>query len=140
MLSSRAQYAVVAMLQLAEEFAGGEALQVRRIAERHGVPANFLVQILLDLKRAGLVASVRGPSGGYRLGRSPEKISLADVADAVEAAEVTRSCAASRSHFAPLVIALCGDLSQSRREILQRATLADLVERSALAAGASWQI
>ena len=57
------------MLQLAQEYAAGEPVQVRRIAERHGIPATFLVQILHELRRAGLVTSTRGAAGGYRLSR-----------------------------------------------------------------------
>jgi len=63
-LSAKTEYACLAMLQLAEEYSGGEPLQIRRIADEHGIPARFLVQILLQLKGGSLVISTRGAAGG----------------------------------------------------------------------------
>ena len=55
-LSAKTEYACLAMLQLAEEYDTGEPVQIRRIADEHGIPSRFLVQILLQLKGASLVA------------------------------------------------------------------------------------
>lgn len=140
MLSAKTQYAALAMLQLAHEFAAGEPVQVRRIAERHGIPATFLVQILHELRRAGLVASTRGASGGYRLNRPPGEISLADVVDAFETAEEPAECAAADSPWGPALLDVCCELTRARRERLQSLTLADLAERAAVAAGPMWYI
>src|SRR5262245_1664926 len=101
MLSSKTQYACIAMLQLAQDFAGGEPVQVRRIAERHGIPATFLVQILHELKRAGLAVSTRGAAGGYRLSRSPAELTLADVVDVFEPQEPPAESAAPHSPLSP---------------------------------------
>ena len=65
-LSAKTEYACLAMLQMAREYENAEPLQIRRIAEEQGIPARFLVQILLQLKGASLVASTRGAAGGYR--------------------------------------------------------------------------
>ncbi|HEY3394892.1 MAG TPA: Rrf2 family transcriptional regulator, partial [Lacipirellulaceae bacterium] len=73
-LSARTEYACLAMLQLAQEYDSGEPVQIRRIADEHAIPGRFLVQILLQLKGAGLVASTRGAAGGYRLARPPHEI------------------------------------------------------------------
>ena len=140
MLSAKTQYAALAMLQLAHEYAAGEPVQVRRIAERHGIPATFLVQILHELRRAGLVASTRGASGGYRLNRPPGEITLADVVDAFETAEEPAECAAADSPWGPALLDVCCDLTRERRERLQSLTLADLAERAAVAAGPMWYI
>ena len=140
MLSAKTQYAALAMLQLAHEYAAGEPVQVRRIAERHGIPATFLVQILHELRRAGLVASTRGASGGYRLNRPPGEITLADVVDAFETAEEPAECAAADSPWGPALLDVCCDLTRARRERLQSLTLADLAERAAVAAGPMWYI
>ena len=83
-LSAKTEYACLAMLQLAEEYDSVEPVQIRRIAEEHGVPARFLVQILLQLKGAGLVASTRGAAGGYRLARPPHEITLCEVIEVME--------------------------------------------------------
>jgi Rrf2 family protein len=140
MLSAKTQYAALAMLQLAHEYAAGEPVQVRRIAERHGIPATFLVQILHELRRAGLVASTRGASGGYRLNRPPGDITLADVVDAFETAEEPAECAAADSPWGPALLDVCCELARARRERLQSLTLADLAERAAVAAGPMWYI
>ena len=66
-ISAKTEYACIAMLELASQYGSGEPVRIRRIAERHDVPSRFLVQILLQLKGAGLVASDRGAAGGYLL-------------------------------------------------------------------------
>jgi Rrf2 family protein len=140
MLSSKSQYACLAMLQLAQEHAAGEPVQAPRIAERHGIPATFLVQILHELKRAGLAVSTRGAAGGYRLSRPPGDITRADVVDVFETAEEPSVCAAASSPLAPAMLEVCCDLVRARREQLQSITLADLAERSAAGAGSMWYI
>ena len=140
MLSSKSQYACLAMLQLAHEYAGGEPVRAPRIAERHGIPATFLVQILHELKRAGLATSTRGAAGGYRLSRPPSDITLADVVDVFESTEEPAECAAHGSPLGPALLEVCCDLVRTRRETLQSITLADLAERAAAGAGSMWVI
>jgi Rrf2 family protein len=140
MLSAKSQYAALAMLQLAQEHAAGEPVQVRRIAERHGIPPTFLVQILHELRRAGLVASTRGASGGYRLNRSPSEITLADVVDVFETAEEPTACAAADSPWGPALVDVCAELVRVRRERLQSLTLAELSDRATINAGTMWYI
>jgi Rrf2 family protein len=77
-LTRRSEYALLALIHLARE--GGEGyVAVSAIAEAQGLPAKFLEQLLMALKRGGLVRSQKGPHGGYRLARPAEKISLAEV-------------------------------------------------------------
>jgi Rrf2 family protein len=140
MLSSKTQYACLAMLQLAHEHVTGEPVQAPRIAERHGIPATFLVQILHDLKRAGLATSTRGAAGGYRLSRPPGEITLADVVDVFESGDEPAECAAATSPLAPAVLEVCCDLARTRREQLQSVTLADLAERASAGATSMWVI
>ena len=140
MLSSKSQYACLAMLQLAQEHAAGEPVQAPRIAERQGIPSTFLVQILHDLKCAGLVTSTRGAAGGYKLSRSPGEVTLADVVDVFETIEEPAECAAASSPLAPAMLEVCCDLVRTRREQLQAITLADLVERAAAGATSMWVI
>ena len=64
---------------------------IREIADRHGVPGPFLVQILRTLRTAGWVQSVRGSQGGYRLSVDPAKITLLDIAEAVGCQEAGMS-------------------------------------------------
>lgn len=68
-----------AVLELARAHPSGEVTRVEDIAARHGIPPNYLVQILLELKARGLVRSVRGKEGGYRLAKPPTEITFGDV-------------------------------------------------------------
>lgn len=74
-LSKKSEYGLRALLELATT-PDPKVLQRQEIALRQRIPIEFLEQILLTLKRAGLVASQRGLNGGYRLIRSPEQITL----------------------------------------------------------------
>src|SRR3954447_4033871 len=78
MLSQKGRYALRALLVLAEH-AREEPMMISEVAAQAKVPRKFLEQILLDLKRRGIVRSVRGRQGGYLLGRAPKEITFADV-------------------------------------------------------------
>ena len=82
-LSVKSDYAARAVLGLARHYATGVALRVEDLAAEQGVPGNYLVQILIELKAQGIAKSVRGKEGGYLLGRPPAEISLGDVLRAV---------------------------------------------------------
>src|SRR3984957_1064099 len=75
------------MLELAARFGSGEPVRIRAIADEHGIPSRFLVQILLQLKGAGFVSSTRGASGGYQLVKPPQTISLGEVMAVIEGQE-----------------------------------------------------
>lgn len=82
-LSNKGRYGVRALFDIA--FHNNERpTQVKDIAERQSIPARFLEQIFQDLKRAGLVASRRGPHGGYHLARPAAEIRLGDIVRALE--------------------------------------------------------
>ncbi len=78
MLSQKARYALHALIVLAEH-GGREPMMIADIAEEAHVPRKFLEQILLGLKKRGIVQSMRGRAGGYRLGRPAKEISFADI-------------------------------------------------------------
>ena len=88
-ISAKAEYACIAMLELAAHQHDTVPVRIKTIAEAQSIPPRFLVQILLQLKTAGLVQSVRGASGGYQLNRSPESITLAEVINAIDARNLT---------------------------------------------------
>ncbi len=93
-VSAKTEYACLAVLALAANYGTGEPVRVRMIAQMHGIPSRFLVQILLQLKGAGLVSSTRGAAGGYQLIKDPAKITLAEVMGVIEGApsEITAQC------------------------------------------------
>ena len=78
MLSQKARYALHALIVLAEH-TGDAPMQIAEVAEEARVPRKFLEQILLEMKKRGIVKSTRGRSGGYLLGKSAKDISFADV-------------------------------------------------------------
>jgi len=78
-LSVKSDYAARAVLGLARSFAMGSARKVEDLAAEQAIPANYLVQILIELKAKHLVRSVRGKDGGYHLARLPGEITLGDV-------------------------------------------------------------
>jgi Rrf2 family protein len=82
-ITAKADYAVRAALELAAA-PEGEPVKGEQLAERQGIPLQFLEHILLELKHAGLIRAKRGYKGGYWLDRPAERISIADVIRAVE--------------------------------------------------------
>ena len=82
MLNQTSEHAIRAMLFLAQQ-PRGEAVPADRVAQALGAPANYLGKTLNTLARRGLLASARGPAGGFRLAREPRDIALADVVSAV---------------------------------------------------------
>jgi len=78
-LSAKSDYAARAVLGLARQYQSGESMRVDDLAAGQGIPPNYLVQILIELKSQQIVKSVRGKEGGYLLARPPAEITLADV-------------------------------------------------------------
>jgi Rrf2 family protein len=81
-LTTRGHYSVKALLDLSLQPGYGPT-SVRAIAQRQDIPAPYLEKLLIELRRAGLVESIRGSQGGYRLKRSPLHISLGQILEAV---------------------------------------------------------
>ena len=130
-VSAKTEYACVAILELAASFATGEPVRIRQIAEEHGIPSRFLVQILLHLKGAGLVTSSRGATGGYLLARAPDTITLDDVIQAIEGPDEQNSGSVSPDSRMGRVLRECWrEVSLAEHARLASWSLAALVERS----------
>lgn len=78
-ISARCDYACKALLELSFHWPDKKSLQIHTISKKQDIPIKYLVQILIQLKRIGLVMSRRGKDGGYNLSRPPNKISLGEV-------------------------------------------------------------
>ncbi len=130
-VSAKTEYACLAVMELAAHYGTGEPVRVRTIAQLHGIPSRFLVQILLQLKGAALVLSTRGAAGGYRLARAPSEITLAEVMSVIEggAEEVTGSASHSSSHLRVL-LDVWNDVARVQREMLASITFAQLAENA----------
>ncbi|HYE50184.1 MAG TPA: Rrf2 family transcriptional regulator [Azospirillaceae bacterium] len=143
MLTQRAKYALRAAILLTERHGGG-AIQIAEIAAAENIPAKFLEAILLELRKAGLLESVRGRNGGYRLARPPEALSIGDIVRVVDGSLAPIRCA-SRRNFEPCRD--CGDVEScvvrwamlkardAMAEVLDRCTLAEAARRRGTPAG-----
>ena len=78
-LSVKSDYAARAVLGLARQYAAGTSVRAEYLAGEHGIPPNYLVQILIELKSQQIVKSQRGKEGGYLLARPPAEITFGDV-------------------------------------------------------------
>ncbi|MDP4623583.1 MAG: Rrf2 family transcriptional regulator [Akkermansiaceae bacterium] len=87
-ISQKLEYACRALAQLAKTYDGKTLTRLDDLAQREVVSSNFLVQILNDVRRAGLIDSRRGANGGYMLSRPPANITLRQIVDAVEPSQL----------------------------------------------------
>jgi len=90
-VSTKGEYGTRALLELARHYGEGP-LQSSQIAARQHIPENYLNQLLIILRRAGLIQSIRGPQGGHQLSRAPSKINLAEAIHALEGPTAPRDC------------------------------------------------
>ncbi len=130
-VSAKTEYACVAVLELAADYGTGRPVRVRDIAEANGIPAQFLVQILLRLKSAGLVSSTRGAGGGYQLAKPPEAISLAEVMAVTEGAASPPTNNAGRDRPASRALRnVWSEIGVVQQRMLDSTSMADLLERA----------
>jgi Rrf2 family iron-sulfur cluster assembly transcriptional regulator len=147
-LSTRGRYAVMAMVELASRAGsrdsrggGARPVSLAEIADAQLLSLAYLEQLFARLRRGGLVASVRGPGGGYRLGRAAGEITLAAITDAVEEQIRTTRC----EDGGPGCVAgkrclthdLWAELGEQIRLFLSHVTLADVVEGRVLGRAAA---
>ena len=129
-LSAKADYALRALLVLAAE-PEGRPITGAAVAASQGMPARFVENTLVELRRAGLVASQRGTAGGFRLARPAGEITLADVIRAVDGplAEIRGLRPEATAYVRPAehLQAVWVAVRASLRAILEHVTLADVV-------------
>jgi len=112
-LSLKVEYACQVLAQLGHSFGRTPLPHIEELAQAEGVPSNYLVQILNELRTSGLIVSKRGKQGGYALARDPKDITLYDVMCAVEGSmlEVSPSGnGASAARTKEIWRAIAGDL------------------------------
>lgn len=126
-LTTRGHYSVKALLDLALQ-PNYQPTSVRAIAQRQDLPAPYLEKLLIELRRAGLVESIRGSQGGYRLAKPPAQISLGQILEAVgETIHPLAKHSPEADHAEDWVtLTLWRQLHQKLREALYGITLEDL--------------
>jgi Rrf2 family protein len=134
--SQRTEYALRALVELGRRRGDGgtQPVPCREIARLQHIPERFCEQVLADLRRAGLIESQRGASGGVRLARDPEGLTVSEVVEVVEGPVVTQACldpfddnARSLAHSS--IQELWLDVQITIRDRLASATVADLIRR-----------
>lgn len=139
MLSQKARYALRALLHLVEHGAS-RTIQVGEMAEMQHIPRKYLEFIMVDLKKAGLVTSRRGPGGGYVLAKSPTEISFVEVIRAIDGPIALVPCASENFYQR------CDDCHDEatcaiRRVLLQvRSSAVAILENTSLADAAGAEL
>jgi len=133
-ISTKGEYGIRAMIELGRRYGQGY-VQSAEIAAARDVPENYLYQLLITLRKAGLLRSRRGPQGGHMLSRPPDCISLAEVVVALEGPLAPVACVQEAivhdCAFAERCVVrdVWQKVTDSTRRILEETTFAELVER-----------
>ena len=131
-VSAKSDYALRALIEMASR-SDGKAVSAEELGKQQEIPHGFLQAILADLRRSGVVMSQRGQSGGWRMAREPESVSVADVIRAVDgplaSVRGTRSEELSYDGTAEPLREVWIALRASLRNVLESVTLADVARR-----------
>lgn len=131
-ISSKGDYGLRALVDLAQHFESALPVQVKDIARRQHVPEEYLGQLMVGLRRAGLVHSVRGAAGGYLLARPPGEITVAQVLETLEGPLALVDGVADRPGAQPpgsAIRELWWEATRAALDVLQRTTVQDLLVR-----------
>ncbi|MBI2218502.1 MAG: Rrf2 family transcriptional regulator [Candidatus Rokubacteria bacterium] len=135
-ISAKSEYAIKAVLDLAMHPEVG-LVPIQEIAARQGIPQRYLEQVLIALKRGGLVRSKRGSAGGYHLTRPPEDITVGDVLRAVEGASAFEALGGRKPNRNGQDLAeLWTEISEAVSSVVDRLTFGELASRAAERVGA----
>ena len=139
MITQKMKYALKALMELAAEKEGeGRPLRIEEIATRSGTPKRFLEHILLEIRNAGFIASVRGRHGGYVLIKSPREVPLSELMRLIDGPIAPLPCLSRRAYqrcedcadeAACQLRKVFGQVFWSYLVLIDSLTLADLVAR-----------
>lgn len=125
--SAKTEYGLVALIDLAAAHATGELVQTGEICRRHGMPERYLEQMLTALRKGGYLQSIRGPKGGFRLARSPELITIAEVEECLEGELPAERQGDRRSAEVQALEQIARQAHEARMAVLRSTTLAQLL-------------
>lgn len=132
MISTKGRYALRLMLDIALQ--GDEKpIRIKEIAQRQEISDKYLEQIVSVLNKAGFVKSIRGPQGGYRLARTPEKYTVGDILRLTEGSLAPVSCLEFDENDCPrqqdcVTLELWTKLDEAVKSVIDHYTLADLLQ------------
>ena len=129
LISARAHYATLAMIELAIRLDDAAPVPVRDITDKHNIPGPFLNQIFRALRSAGWVQSVRGSQGGYRLTVDPASITLLEITEAVGCQESGHRVDANASGSEQILQSIWDGALEASRASLRAVRLIDLAHQ-----------
>jgi len=139
-VSQKLEYAIRALIELANRRESEQLVPAREIADAQQIPLRFLEQQLGALSKAGLVESFRGAGGGCRLAKNPEDIRMSAVAEAIEGQTVPMFCLSEEDHTC-FMDSRCGlqgfwaDVAMAVQRVFDETTIADLAARHRASTG-----
>ena len=125
-ISLKLDYAQRAVLHLSKGHDGKTVARLDDISEKQAIPSSFLVQILTDLKRAGIVMSKRGKAGGYLLAKPPSEITIGDIIDAIDP-QLLEEADGFEGEVAPVLSNVWKELSKGFNNKVNKITIDDLL-------------
>jgi Rrf2 family transcriptional regulator, cysteine metabolism repressor len=126
-VSAKAQYACLALIDLAQRKAEDKPVHLWEIARAQGIPQSTLMQIMLKLKNAGLVRSERGAEGGYRLAQPPDEIKLGQILKVIDGEDGVQRTLHGAS--AQVLTAVWDQIRELERQVLSQTSIAQLAVR-----------
>jgi Rrf2 family protein len=123
-ITSKSPYAIAALTELGRN-SGADPVPIGELARRRDMPVQFLEQLFAVLRRGGIVSSQRGVKGGYRFARDPSEVTVLEIVEMLDG---------PLGRDADGVFA---DAAKAAREVFERTTIADVIEREARESGAS---
>ncbi|MDQ8207813.1 Rrf2 family transcriptional regulator [Coraliomargarita sp. SDUM461003] len=129
-LSHKLEYACRVLAQLGRSYGQDQLAHIETLATAEAIPANYLVQILNELRNAGLILSKRGKQGGYALARDPKKVSLIEIVEAVDGELLERNFGDS-GHSGERVASIWREVGQTFEAKMAEYTLDDFIVQTA---------
>ncbi len=129
-LSHKLEYACRVLAQLGRTYGQDKLAHIETLAQAEAVPANYLVQILNELRTSGLIVSKRGKQGGYALAREPKKIALFEVVEAVDGELLGRHFE-DAGHSGKRVAGIWSEIGETFESKVREYTLEDFIVKDA---------
>ncbi len=126
-ISARCDYACRALLELSLHWPDKTPVRIQRISEKQDIPERYLVQILIQLKRHGLVSSLRGKEGGYVLAKSPKNIKLGEVMRDISGALLPISDSALKN--GSVFMGIWKEVEGVMEDVLDKVSFADICSK-----------
>ena len=132
-ISTKGRYGLRILLDIALYRVGDRPRMIREIANNQEISEKYISRLIIELRKAGMVKSIRGSKGGYRISREPKEITLLDVVEVMEGPVSIVDCVSARDccpRIASCVTReIWTELNNQIREALQKITLQEIIDR-----------